>query len=115
MRLPFSISKQHRAFLFVLSPASAPTHADSDPYDVAGVVLLDRPGQREARGSTTPRALGSGPARPAHRLLSVAIAETPAPPLRCVRSDGDRRTTNTKAREEATHRKPRRRGGRRGR
>jgi hypothetical protein len=50
------------------------------------------------------------------RRIEVAIDEAPAPqPLCRVRSDGDCRKTNSKAREEATHRKPRRCGRRRGR
>jgi len=50
------------------------------------------------------------------RRIEVAIDEAPAPqPLCRVRSDGDCRKTNSKAREEATHRKPRRCGRKRGR
>ena len=69
-------------------------------------------GGGKRRGFTRPWA----PGLHRRRRIEVAIDEAPAPqPLCRVRSDGDCRKTNSKAREEATHRKPRRCGRRRGR
>ena len=60
-------------------------------------------GGGKRRGFTRPWA----PGLHRRRRIEVAIDEAPAPqPLCRVRSDGDCRKTNSKAREEATHRKP---------